>query len=455
MSYDALMQTMDACQEEILSAIQESMRIESVRGEAAEGAPYGSGPKAAMEHLLALGKKLGFQTGQAGDRVGWIEYGEGEEMAGILGHLDVVPAGEGWTYPPFGAEIHDGVLWGRGCLDDKGPIVGAVYALKAIRDLGLPMDRRIRILFGTDEECGSSCVDYYVENGYELPTLGFTPDAQFPAIFCEKGTSNFTCSADVDEQGEIDVVSLEGGIAANVVIPACRLTVRGDLKVKESKDITVTREGDLTIVEAAGVSAHGSTPYLGVNAAVSLFEAVSENSFGGSFQKLLNFVLECIGRECHGESLGIHYVDEETGETSLNLGLIQYDGKKMGFTLDIRYPKNAKANDVDASVEQHIKAYGFETESLSHAELLYVPKDSELLTKLVKVYSQITGDMREPIAIGGGTYAKRFPNMVAFGPVFPGEPDVIHQPDEHVEIKKLMDALKIIAAAMYELSLKS
>ena len=107
-------------------------------------------------------------------------------MVGILGHVDVVPAGDGWTHPAFGAEIHDGVLWGRGCLDDKGPVIMAVYALKAIRDLNLPIDRRIRVLFGSDEECGSSCVKYYVENGYEMPTIGFTPDAQFPAIFCEK-----------------------------------------------------------------------------------------------------------------------------------------------------------------------------------------------------------------------------------------------------------------------------
>lgn len=452
MSYDALMKKMDEYQEEILTAIQESMRIESVKGEAKEGAPYGEGPKAALDHLLSLGAAMGFKTGKADDRVGWIEYGEGEEMVGVLGHLDVVPAGEGWTYPPFAAEIHEGVLWGRGCVDDKGPTVGAVYALKAIKELGLSTDRRIRVLFGTDEECGSSCVKHYVEHGYELPVIGFTPDAEFPAIFCEKGMAFFTCTSEVKDEGEIQVLSLEGGIAANVVTPFCRLVVKGEIKVKESEGIRVTKKDGCTIVEATGQSAHGSTPHLGVNAAVSLLEAVSENHFGGDFQRLSDFVLERIGREYHGESLGIHYVDEETGETSLNLGVIQYDGQKMQFTLDIRYPKNAVAQDVDASVEKCLKEYGFEIGSLEHSQLLYVSKESELVTKLVKVYSELTGDHQEPMAIGGGTYAKHFPNMVAFGPVFPGEPDVIHQPDEHIEVKKLMDALKIIAAAMYELS---
>ena len=174
--------------DEILAGIQQNMRIESVRGEAQPDAPYGPGPKAALEDALELGRKLGFKVGQADNRIGWVEYGEGKEMVGVLGHVDVVPAGDtGWTYPAYGAEIHDGILWGRGCLDDKGPIIGSIYALKAIRDLNLPIDRRIRVIFGSDEECGSSCAAYYVENGYEMPRIGFTPDADFPDIFCEKG----------------------------------------------------------------------------------------------------------------------------------------------------------------------------------------------------------------------------------------------------------------------------
>lgn len=155
--------------DEILAGIQQNMRIESVRGEAQPDAPYGPGPKAALEDALELGRKLGFKVGQADNRIGWVEYGEGKEMVGVLGHVDVVPAGDtGWTYPAYGAEIHDGILWGRGCLDDKGPIIGSIYALKAIRDLNLPIDRRIRVIFGSDEECGSSCAAYYVENGYEM-----------------------------------------------------------------------------------------------------------------------------------------------------------------------------------------------------------------------------------------------------------------------------------------------
>ena len=454
MSYETLNAKVLELKDDMIASIQQNMRIESVRGESAPGAPYGEGPKAALDDVLALGAKLGFRTGQADNRVGWIEYGEGEEMVGILGHVDVVPAGDGWTHPAFGAEIHDGVLWGRGCLDDKGPVIMAVYALKAIRDLNLPIDRRIRVLFGSDEECGSSCVKYYVENGYEMPTIGFTPDAQFPAIFCEKGTSNFLAGTKIYNKGEIDVEYFGGGVAANVVPPVCKLIVNGPLKVTPEEGITVTEENGKTIVEATGFSAHGSTPELGVNAVVKLLNAVKENDFGGDFQQLVNFILEEIGNETNGKSLDILYQDEETGETTVNLGVVKYDGEEMSFTLDIRYPKNGDAEVIDDKVINRINSYNFDVLKKTNNKLLYVPKDSELVSKLVKVYEAQTGDKREPIAIGGGTYAKEFPNMVAFGPVFPGEPDVIHQPNERVAVEQLIRAAQVTAAAMYELAKK-
>ena len=454
MSYETLNAKVLELKDDMIASIQQNMRIESVRGESAPGAPYGEGPKAALDDVLALGEKLGFRPGQADNRVGWIEYGEGEEMVGILGHVDVVPAGDGWTHPAFGAEIHDGVLWGRGCLDDKGPVIMAVYALKAIRDLNLPIDRRIRVLFGSDEECGSSCVKYYVENGYEMPTIGFTPDAQFPAIFCEKGTSNFLAGTKIYNKGEIDVEYFGGGVAANVVPPVCKLIVNGPLKVTPEEGITVTEENGKTIVEATGFSAHGSTPELGVNAVVKLLNAVKENDFGGDFQQLVNFILEEIGNETNGKSLDILYQDEETGETTVNLGVVKYDGEEMSFTLDIRYPKNGDAEVIDDKVINRINSYNFDVLKKTNNKLLYVPKDSELVSKLVKVYEAQTGDKREPIAIGGGTYAKEFPNMVAFGPVFPGEPDVIHQPNERVAVEQLIRAAQVTAAAMYELAKK-
>ena len=455
MKYEALNNKILEMQDEIIAAIQQNMRIDSVKGEAKPDAPYGEGPKAALMDALALGERLGFKTGCADNRVGWVEYGEGEEMVGVLGHLDVVPVGDdGWTYPPFGAEIHDGKLWGRGVLDDKGPIIGSIFALKAIRDLGLPIDRRIRVLFGTDEECGSSCVEYYVDNGYEMPTIGFTPDGDFPLIFFEKGMTRFDVGGKVTDKGNIEVEYFGGGIAANVVTPTCKLIVKGDIKVAETEGVTVCKEDDKTIVEAVGLGAHGSMPELGVNAAVKLLNAVKENDFGGDFARYMNFILEKVGTEVHGESFGVHYIDEETGETSCNLGVLNFDGENMSLTLDIRYPKTATAEVVDPAVEAVAKEYGLEILGTSGAKCLYVPQDSELVVKLMDVFKTMTGRDDKPMAIGGGTYAKHFPNMVAFGPCFVEDPSVIHQPNEFAEISKLMQGIQMFGAAMYELAQK-
>ena len=454
MKYEALNRHMLDMQGEIIDAVRRSVRIESVRGKAAPGAPYGPGPRAALDDALALGERLGLRTGHMDHRVGWVEYGRGAEMVGVLGHLDVVPAGEGWDYPPFGGEIHGDILYGRGVLDDKGPVIGAIYGLKAIRDLHLPLERRIRVMFGTDEECGCSCVKHYIEHGGELPAIGFTPDADYPLIFCEKGTTNVILGGAVTDPGQIRVLRLEGGTAPNVVTPRCRLEVEGEINVEPEAGITVKRAGGKTIVEAVGKGAHGSTPERGINAAVRLLHAVRRTRFGGDFQHMMDFILDKLCADTNGERLGIYVSDPETGETSVNLGMVSYDGDRMSFTLDIRHPRSAVPEEIRARVEQAAAAYGLGIEKLWQVPCLYVPRESELVRKLMAVYTEQTGRREQPLAIGGGTYAKSFPNMVAFGPVFPGDPEVIHQPNECAPIPRLMQSFQITAAAMYELAQK-
>lgn len=440
--------------DEIFASIKESIAIESVKGEPEADAPYGRGPKEALDHALALGEKLGFRTGNLDNKVGWIEYGEGEEMAAVLGHLDVVPIGEGWNYPPLACEVHDGVMYGRGILDDKGPVIGAIYALKAIRDLGLPIDRRLRVIFGTDEENGSSCVQHYIEAGGEKPTIGFTPDAEYPVIFCEKGQSFWEVTKKIENPSKVKILSIDGGTAKNVVTPKCTLVAEGEIDVKEAEGITVTKADGKTVVVAEGKGAHGSTPHLGINAAKKLFEAVKDSGIDGDVGQMMAFILEKIGAETNGKSLGICYNDEETGETTVNLGVVKVTEEEIFFTLDIRYPKSGNREELIANVKKHAEEYGLNANVEAEGKLLYVPKDSELVQKLTGVYRAQTGADDEPIAIGGGTYAKAFDNMVAFGPIFPGDPDVIHQPNECADVDKLMKSFQIVAAAMYEIAQK-
>ena len=453
MDYTNLNQKIDEMKDEIIAGIRESIQIPSVKSAPMENAPYGAGPKKALEHALKLGEQFGFQVKNVDDRAGWVEYGEGEEMVGILGHLDVVPAGEeGWEYPAFGGEIHDGIMYGRGVLDDKGPTIGAIYALRAIRDLGIPINKRIRVIFGTDEESGSSCIRHYVDSGEEIPSIGFTPDAEFPLIFFEKGMTVLIGGRKQAEQGNVRVIEFQGGAAPNIVMGKCRLVLEGIHEIPFNERITVRIEEGNTVIEAEGVGAHGSKPELGVNAAVLLFEAVKDMEIGGTFQQVRDFILDKVGTETNGETLRIFYQDEETGETTVNLGMIGLKEGTYYFTLDVRYPKNGKHDRVYEHLAGALAKYGLEVLHHDTVDPLYMPKDSELVQKLMKVYRELTGRDEEPLAIGGGTYAKMLPNMVAFGPAFAWNADVIHKPNERVLAEELILSIKLIADAMVELA---
>ena len=232
------------------------------------------------------------------------------------------------------------------------------------------------------------------------------------------------------------------------------MVVEGDLDVKEADGITVTKADGKTTIVAEGQGAHGSTPEKGVNAAIKLFEAVKDAGIDGDLGQMITFILEKIGTETNGKSLDICWTDEETGETTVNLGVVKCTEEELFFTLDIRYPKNGDRDTLIATMKKQAEAYGLNADVESEGKLLYVPKDSELIQKLMNVYKEETGRDDQPIAIGGGTYAKAFDNMVAFGPTFPGEPDVIHQPNECADVDNMMLSYQILAAAMYEIAQK-
>ena len=203
--------------DELLESLAALVRIPSVEGVPEEHAPFGREPARALHETLALCEKLGFRTGNMDDRVGWCEYGEGKEMVAVLGHLDVVPAGDGWTETePFSGEIKNGRIYGRGTMDDKGPMVAAIYALAALKDAGFAPSKRIRLLFGTNEETGCGDMSWYVSHGGELPVYGFTPDGEYPIINGEKGILNGTYSRKLHQTGDYRLTKFEGGAASNI-----------------------------------------------------------------------------------------------------------------------------------------------------------------------------------------------------------------------------------------------
>ncbi len=444
--------------EAMIQSLKESLRIPSVQGEAREGAPYGVEVRRCLDHALDTASRLGFSVTDMDHQMGWCEYGEGDEMVAVLGHLDVVPEGDGWSFEPYGGEERDGLILGRGTTDDKGPTIAALYALAAIKESGLPIRRRIRIFFGTNEETGSNDMKYYVSHGGEMPVMGFTPDGEYPVINGEKGIINVTFSKKYNQDSELKLVRLQGGLAPNVV-PAhaeaefiCDDKLAGEIVNRSIDKVHFSMTDTGFVVRAEGVGAHGSTPELGENAIGRLMQALDSLPLAGELAEAVHFISEKIGMETDGSLAGIYLEDEISGKLTLNLGVICGDEEGLLLKINYRYPVTKCYDDCGYKLISLFEQAGFVLDSETHKASLYIPEDSELIQTLLRVYTEKTGLTGRPKSIGGGTYAKALPNTVAFGPIFPGDEVREHEPDEYIEIDKLMKNAQIIAAAMYELA---
>ena len=444
--------------DKMIESLQQNLRIPSVQGPAEADAPYGAGIRRILEHALSTAEALGFSVTNLDNQMGWCEYGEGEEMIAVLGHLDVVPAGDGWTCDPFGGEIKDGKIWGRGTTDDKGPSFAALYALAAVRDSGLPIKRRIRVLLGCNEETGSADVKYYLAHGGEVPVMGFTPDGEYPVINGEKGIINAGFSKTYAQNGPLKLVELKGGSAPNVVPShafarfTCDEALAARMAALYSTGVKFSRTADGFLVEAFGVSAHGSTPGIGENAIGRLMQTLDTLPLSQELADAVHFLAEKLGMETDGRSAGIYLHDDVSGELTLNLGTIEGDENRLSLMINYRYPVTYRYADCGPRFNQLFADAGFTQVSELHKAKLYIPADSQLVTSLMKVYKEQTGLDGVPKSIGGGTYAKSIPNLLAFGPIFPGDEIREHKPDEYIEIDNLVKNAQIIAAAMYELA---
>jgi len=379
-------------------------------------------------------------------------------MVAVLGHLDVVPAGDGWSFDPWGGEIKNDRIFGRGTMDDKGPSIAALYALAALRDSGMPIQKRIRLLFGCNEETGSQDMKYYLANGGEVPAMGFTPDAEYPVINGEKGIINVTFTRNFIQSGPLKLRAFQGGTAPNVVPDAARAEIECSTDMAEriaglsvpKISFTLTDYGILA--QSEGVSAHGSTPWQGENAIGRLVKALNQLPFEGEMQLILQFLSRKLGMETDGKSAGIYLYDDVSGPLSLNWGTLNADSTSLSMIINYRYPVTYQYEDCAPAFMKLFQDAGFAVAHELHKAKLYVPADNPLIQKLLKVYKDFTGIDGKPICIGGGTYAKMLPNIVAFGPIFPGDEVREHKPDEFIEIPKLMKNAQMIAAAMYEMA---
>ena len=443
---------------EMLKSLQESIHIPSVQTAPLEGAPYGEGIALALEHALGTAARLGMRTENMAGQAGWCEFGEGEEMIAILGHLDVVPAGDGWSFDPFGGEIKDGKIFGRGTMDDKGPTIAALYAMAAIKNCGIPLRRRVRLILGTNEETGSKDMVYYLSHGGESPVMGFTPDGEYPVINGEKGIINVSFKKSYTQNAPLCLMRISGGSAPNVVPDRacaeliCPPDMADELIKKSCENIHYIKTPRGVSVTADGIGAHGSTPQEGENAIGRLLQALAPLPFDSELSAALRFLADRIGMETGGASLGIGLRDDISGALTLNLGVIEGYEQELSLRINYRYPVTKHYEDCAPILNAEFAAAGFTLEGETHKPSLYVPAGSQLVRTLLEVYHDETGLPAVPKSIGGGTYAKAIPNVVAFGPIFPGDEVREHKPDEFIEVDKLMKNMSIFAEAILRLA---
>ena len=450
--------------EDMIQSLEELVSIPSVINleNAREGAPFGMEIRSALDGLLKLAGELGFETRDYDGYAAAVDFGtEGKEV-GILSHIDVVPPGNGWSKNPFVPEIVNGKMYGRGTIDDKGPLVASLYAMKAVKESGLPIRNHVRHIIGCDEETGHRCIKYYLtkEKG---PDLGFSPDGMFSVIHAEKGILRFQIQTNrkLPDTKELCVIRIAGGTVVNAVPNIAEVWLGGpgeqleevqkEFQVKAAEG-SAKMEGDDLHLTFPGVSAHAMQPWLGENAILSMIRFLKEVPFGDQkTRKYFQDLDTLFGDGWEGRNLGVACQDQLSGKLSMNLGILNVEGEKTELKVDVRCPVHIDLDTVWKTICLTCEKYGFRPEYWQKRPPLYVPKDARLVQILLDVYEDVTGKREEAITIGGGTYCRDVENFVSFGPVFPGEPELAHEADEFIDLDQLMECARLYAQALYRL----
>lgn len=457
---------LDAHRDEMIEDIKTLVRIDSSRAEAQEGKPYGPGAAQALEETTGILERYGFQVNNCENyAIDTSLCGDKELGLDILAHLDVVPGGDGWTKTtPFEPIEENGVLYGRGTADDKGPAMAALFAMRAVKELGIELKKDVRLILGSDEECGSSDIKYYFGKNTHAP-MTISPDADFPLVFLEKGSLRTSFETKTEIEAALPRVNrIQSGIKVNVVPAKADAEVEG-LTIPEMEayaqkteqetgaKITLTEQGSVVLVHVDGVSAHAAGPMDGINALTALLTFLTALPLAASQNtELLKRVVKLFPHgDFYGGGLGVNLEDEVSGKTTLTLDMFHLDENSMGGTFDSRTCTSANESNTKAVVEQKLTEAGFTHDNCPLNPPHYVPKDSTLVQTILAAYTEVTGEVREPIAIGGGTYVHHIENGVACGCADPAVDNHMHGPDEFALVEQLLMSAEVFAGIIIKL----
>lgn len=415
-------------------------------------APYGEEALHALREVSLLACENGFNTNIFHNRMTEIDlFSDGEPDLVILAHADVVPAGNGWTYEPFRATLDGDKIYGRGTIDNKGPIIAALYAMKYINENVPDFNLKVRLLVGSDEERGSSDLAYYRQRR-NLAKYVFTPDANYPVINTEKGRSTGSFVRTIVSSS---VVKANGGTVINAVPDRAYATIRGYTAAALNKVATrctanvrfeFTENGNETDVCVYGAGAHASLPEGGENAITALFQ----------FLELLDPAWSCVTKvsphgDIYGNALGINCQDDISGKLTYAFDIFEYDGENFKGKFDIRYPVCMPDTKLESILRQSFSQNGFDLIDYSSSKPHHTDADSKLVRTLLSVYEKVTGNKGQALAVGGGTYAHGIPGAVAFGPEMPGEDNHMHAENEFISVDNLKLTGEMMCRAMIKL----
>ena len=470
-SLDQVFSKIEENKAEMVSSLSHLISIPSVATEETGAQPFGEHVQKAFMQMLEAAEKDGFATYNADGFGGHIDFpGKGAGIVGIVGHLDVVPEGDGWDFAPYGGDVIDGYVCGRGATDDKGPVVASYYAMKALQQCGFAPDKTIRLILGLDEETRWEGMRYYLAEVPNVPDCGFTPDADFPLITAEMGILVFDIVKKLPTSRDkgIELTSIKGGTAPNSVPDFARAVLNdttgggygfvkemvANARKEKGWKISCKGVGKGFEISVEGVSAHGAHPERGENAISILMDFLGGINFlNDGAADFVKFYRECIGYDLKGSKIGCYMHDEISGDLVFNVGMIDVDRNTAKLTINIRYPVTCEAEDVYDMLLPAMTRYDMGIVKQKHQWPLHVSEDSTLVKTLMDVYRKHTGDGEsKPLVIGGGTYARAMDNVVAFGARFPGQKELGHQKNERISIDNLMKLTKIYAEAIYELS---
>ncbi len=444
-------------EKDILADLERLVAIPSVAAGAEEGMPFGREAARALEYILGRADEMGFRTANIGNAAGYAEYGEGAEYAGVLTHVDVVPAGEGWDTDPFTLTVKGDRLYGRGVADDKGAAVVALWCMKALKDEGVVGNRRMRCVFGCGEEVGMDDMAAFFA-AEPLPEMAFTPDSGYTVCNREKGIMHFV--ADITVREGTMLLSLNAGTAVNCVAEKASAFIacgEGDAaviaaRVRESGcECEYSASAGGFIISAAGRSAHAMQPHKGLNAAAALISAI--DFVTDSRDSALAAAAKLFCADIDGTALGVAQSDEPSGALTMNLGNIRLEGEHLLAGIDIRFPVTADGEKIMETIRATCAANGAEVKDEHIVAPIYMPEDAPLIRALCECYEQVTGQPAHVYATGGGTYARSLCGRgVAFGMEFPdSEPTHLHEANESFDREELMRHAEICLAAMHRM----